>query len=653
MKIALFSESYKPNFNGVINIVSKIKEYMEKKGHKAYLFTCGKITKEKNVYSSPKITVQQGYGPSIPYYNQREILDKVDLVHTHHPFTLGLFGLRIARKNNIPIVATSHVKYDNAVIYTLKFGRVIGMVVREYVGWFFRKCDAIILPSKLYRDEFIKKYKVPSKKIKVIPSFIDKPPKINKRTTKILRNKYKLDTKKVLIYTGRLSPEKNLHFLINSFNEVCRKKEDVILFILGGGPSLSSLKKLVNRYHLKDKVIFTGEISNKKVFEYLSVSDIFVSASKTETSSLSLLEANSMKNTSVTSKITGFCDITKDQKTGLLVEGEDKKDFANAILDLLSDEIKLNKMKNEAYKESTNYYTEKIMKMTLNLYSDLIQKNKKESGVPKNAKEINIKSKSNKEFFLLHCYTGSTTDFHTLPQYLHKRFDANVKIIRLKGHGESIKSLDNFTYLDFYKQAEKELQKELKAGKKVVLIGLSLGAQLALDLSSRHKVNGVILVSMPYRFIFPFNIDWFIPLFSNLIFFKKYIKKRLSKEEENLRKEAFYYSHMHKNGLNIILNAKNRLKKSIANVKAPVLSIYSKKDVIGHYKGKKILENELKSEIKQSITLESRTHNLFYCPDYKVINKGIGDFIENYGIFKTKNQVNQRGLKMLMEEWVN
>ncbi len=653
MKIALLSESYKPNFNGAVNVVSNIKKYLEKKGHEVYLFTCGKVVKEKRVYTSPKIVFHQGYGPSIPYYKEREIFDKIELIHTHQPFTLGLFGLNIAKKNNIPLIATSHVKYDNSVIYTLKLGKILGRCVREYVGWFFRKCDAVIIPSKSYKGEFIKKYKVPEERIRIIPNFIEKPEKLNKKNIENIEKKYNLQNKKVLIFTGRISPEKNLYLLINSFKKVCEKRGDVILFIIGNGPDLSGLKKLVSKYKLEDKVIFTGEVPNKEVFEYLAISDVFVSTSKTETHSLSLLEAMSMKSASVTTKITGFVDITHEGKTGLLVEGENPEKFADKILEIISDKTKLDLMKNEAYKESKKYDIKKIMAKVEKLYNELIYKNKKNKGIPPNAKEITIKANSGKEFFLLHCYTGSTTDFNTLPEYLHKRFNTDIRVIRLKGHGESIKSLNKLTYKDFYEQSEEELKKELKKGKKIVLIGLSLGAQLALDLASKYPVEGVILVSMPYHFIFPFNIKGVIPLVGNIKLFKKYWKKSLSKEEEKLRKKAFYYSHMYIDGLKIVLEAKKRLEKDMENVKVPVLSIYSKKDIMGHFRGDEVLKSKLKSKIKETITINSPTHNIFYSPDKKNINKQIGDFIDNAEIFKTRNHIIPKRLNIFKEEWVN
>lgn len=71
------------------------------------------------------------------------------------------------------------------------------------------------------------------------------------------------------------------------------------------------------------------------------------------------------------------------------------------------------------------------------------------SKINKKAETINIKADSKKEFFLLHGYTGSPTDFNNLGLYLNKRFNANVRIIRLKGHGKELKILTILSIMIF------------------------------------------------------------------------------------------------------------------------------------------------------------------------------------------------------------
>src|SRR3989338_8626327 len=122
------------------------------------------------------------------------------------------------------------------------------------------------------------------------------------------------------------------------------------------------------------------------------------------------------------------------------------------------------------------------------------------------AETIVLEADSDKEFFLIHGYTGSPTDFNGLEKYLHERLNANVKIIRLLGHGENISSLDNLDYEDFLKQVEEEFRKDLERGRKIIVGGYSFGSYPALYLASKYPVSGVFHVVIPYELKFPFNL---------------------------------------------------------------------------------------------------------------------------------------------------
>ena len=84
--------------------------------------------------------------------------------------------------------------------------------------------------------------------------------------------------------------------------------------------------------------------------------------------------------------------------------------------------------------------------------------------VNEKTQEIDLKGKSKISFFLIHGYTGSVTDFNELPEYLNKKYDADVKVVRLKGHQERIEKLDDLEYRDFFQQIRRELEKEISKG---------------------------------------------------------------------------------------------------------------------------------------------------------------------------------------------
>ena len=75
--------------------------------------------------------------------------------------------------------------------------------------------------------------------------------------------------------------------------------------------------------------------------------------------------------------------------------------------------------------------------------------------------EIVIKGSSKRSFLLFHGYTGSPGDFDNLPELLNKKFNANVRVIKLLGHGKRVEDLLNYNYKDYKQQIDKEIKKEL------------------------------------------------------------------------------------------------------------------------------------------------------------------------------------------------
>lgn len=251
------------------------------------------------------------------------------------------------------------------------------------------------------------------------------------------------------------------------------------------------------------------------------------------------------------------------------------------------------------------------------------------------AKVINLQSKSDKEFFLIHGYTGSPTDFNQLPFILHKEFNANVKVLMLKGHGTKDKDLDDVEYQDIMKQIETELKKDIKEGKKIILGGVSLGAILALILASEHKeIYGLFNVCAPYSFKFPFNL----PGIRNLWKIKKYWKKKRMPEEKNDREKTFSYSQMHAKGLKVVHDAMNVLGKKVTQIKCPILTIHSLTDPIGHHKSLNQIQNSVKSNVKSDRLLNTKVHNVFFSMNNKITYGEIVDFVKEKDLFRPRRE---------------
>lgn len=100
---------------------------------------------------------------------------------------------------------------------------------------------------------------------------------------------------------------------------------------------------------------------------------------------------------------------------------------------------------------------------------------------------------------VLHGFTGSTQSMRPLAEALHARYGFTVKGPRLAGHGTSPDDMDTTGYLDWLASAEEALQELAAAGKRVYVVGLSLGGTLTLNLSARFPgiVRGASSINAP------------------------------------------------------------------------------------------------------------------------------------------------------------
>jgi esterase/lipase len=237
---------------------------------------------------------------------------------------------------------------------------------------------------------------------------------------------------------------------------------------------------------------------------------------------------------------------------------------------------------------------------------------------------IHLKSPSKREYYLIHGYTGSSTDFNELPDYLHKTYNVNVKVPLLKGHGTSINDLDNLKYSDFLNQVEQELKRDIAEGKEIIIGGISFGAQLALLLAARYPVHGLFCVSTPYKIKFPFNI----PKLELIGWCKKYWQKVIPNNERQFRKESFYYSQMHINGLKIVKQANRDITQLLGEITCPILIIHSKKDSISHFKTVELIEQKVSSTVKKRLLFNYKNHSIFFTEKKNAIQEAIRDFFE-------------------------
>jgi glycosyltransferase involved in cell wall biosynthesis len=180
------------------------------------------------------------------------------------------------------------------------------------------------------------------KKIEVLPPGIDTQifRHIN-FALKIICDIYNIDeNEKIILYVGGFGYRKGLDLLIISFAKLLNKITDskLRLLIVGNGPQRKYYGSLVKKLKIADKVIFTGEIENKKLPLYYSSAYVLVYPSFYEGLGFVPIESMACETPVIASKTYGLIDVIKDGYNGLLFRSGDIEDLTSKMYYLIKNE---------------------------------------------------------------------------------------------------------------------------------------------------------------------------------------------------------------------------------------------------------------------------------------------------------------------------
>jgi 1,2-diacylglycerol 3-alpha-glucosyltransferase len=376
MRIGMMVDAYKPHVSGITNYIDLNKRHLERAGHDVFVFTFGDLDYqdgEPRVIRSRGLPLQDsGYYLSFRYSRAaKRLLQSMDIIHVHHPFLSGRLALRYSRPLQIPIVFTNHTRYD---LYAQAYLPMIPEelsdgILKAYMPSFCEAVNLVISPSagmeKVLRGLDVKS------PIAVVPNGVELDRYYNAKPLPRADFGYSPDDT-LLIYVGRIAPEKNLDFLLRAFNGVYQSFDKVHLLILGDGPARADLESLASELGLLERVRFEGMIPYDKLPGYLAMCDAFVTASVTEVHPLSVIEAMGTGLPVLGIQSPGVSDTVEDGVTGFLTD-EDTAAFAVKMSRLVTEPDLRRKMGAAAREASSNYAIERALKLMIGHYEQLVR----------------------------------------------------------------------------------------------------------------------------------------------------------------------------------------------------------------------------------------------------------------------------------------
>ncbi|MBE6138138.1 MAG: glycosyltransferase family 4 protein [Firmicutes bacterium] len=398
MRIGIFTDSYTPYISGLVTSEVMLKEALEKLGHTVYVVTAN-LENYKYTYDEKEKVIRI---PGVPVgiYDARltgiyplQAIQTIkswnlDVIHSQTEFGVGTFARIIAKQFNIPIVHTYHTMYEDYIHYITKghFMEPSKKIV-QYLTKFY--CDKtiteLIVPTQKTYDLFKEKYQI-KRNVHIIPTGIEieKFYKENFKKEEIirLRRSLKISTKDfILTFVGRLGKEKSVDFLIEAHKKITSKYKNVKLLIIGDGPEMDDFLSLTKKLNLEDHIIFTGKVPWAMIPLYYQLSNVFVTASNTETQGLTLIEAMAASVPIVCLEDDSFKIAVVDDLNGYFFKSQDE--YVNRISYLIDNPKEFKRLSNQARVSSEMHSSKYFALKVLGVYEIAIQNKVKNSKLHK------------------------------------------------------------------------------------------------------------------------------------------------------------------------------------------------------------------------------------------------------------------------------
>lgn len=389
MKIAFFSDTYPPEINGVATATKTLFDAFKKNGHDVFVVTTNPFSKKveykDNVLRIPGITLKWLYSYNMAgFINPKatKIIKKwsLDIIHVQTEAGIGIYGRLLASKFKIPLVYTYHTMYVDYTYYVTKgvLDPAAKGIVKKWTKSVSSSVTEMTTPS-LKTKNALREYGV-DRYINVIPNGIDlemfEERNIDKNFIKEFKEKNKIEDKYILLSLGRVAKEKAIDVLLEGYATFLKNStnDNTVLLIVGDGPDRNRLENLAFELGISKNVIFVGKVPHEQVPYFYFMSNLYISASTSETQGLTFIEAIAAKTLVLCRFDENLEDVIKEGKTGFFFS--DNKSFNQKLISILKmNEEEQNRIIQQAYEQNQKYSIDTFYDRMYEVYKRAIRKN--------------------------------------------------------------------------------------------------------------------------------------------------------------------------------------------------------------------------------------------------------------------------------------
>jgi glycosyltransferase involved in cell wall biosynthesis len=383
MKILFATESYFPNIDGGAIAQHRLVHELVKNGNEVGVIAPS-LSFKNCIEEDKGSTIFRTRGIVLPFYMNNKYhfspfpllkLQKIfksfkpDIVNICSPYPIGVSALLLAKKNKIPVVGSIHILPENMLSPFLnsRYYALIKKYSWTYLVYFFNFMDWVTVPTQTGADMYIEK----GLKIKITPISNGVNTEIFNPNNdgRYLQKKFKIPKENVVLYTGRMSSEKNLDVLLEAIPHVLNKVDAHFLFCGSGGVYKQKMKKLTEKLQITDNTTFIDFLKWGDYINIYSIADIFIMPAEAELQSIVTMEAIASGLPAVVVNKGAVHELVSSNN-GLLFESRNSKQLANNIVSILSD----TKLKTKMSKNSLKLIKQHSMKYIGNQYEKLYQR---------------------------------------------------------------------------------------------------------------------------------------------------------------------------------------------------------------------------------------------------------------------------------------
>ncbi|MCU0434354.1 MAG: N-acetyl-alpha-D-glucosaminyl L-malate synthase BshA [Bacteroidia bacterium] len=291
--------------------------------------------------------------------------EKLDLLHVHYAIphaSAAYMAQQILKEEGIhlPFITTLHGTDITLVGRDASFEPVITFAIN--------KSNAVTAVSDSLRQDTYRNFKV-TREVEVIPNFIELS-EYGQARGNCQRQMFAPNGERIMVHVSNFRKVKRVEDVLRVFDKV-RKQIPTRLILVGDGPERPQIEKLCRELNTCDEIRSLGKVMNPA--EVLSVADLFILPSETESFGLSALEAMASHVPVISTNTGGLPEVNVHGYSGFLSDVGDVEDMARNALHILGDETTLQQFKANAWEQAKKFDIGFILPVYEELYERVLR----------------------------------------------------------------------------------------------------------------------------------------------------------------------------------------------------------------------------------------------------------------------------------------